>query len=157
MQLVRQQLRQLRHLETALVRSPDGTVIDIPALAFAVIPGDLLEIVSKHIAHADLIATVTGIGVRSHLLQRHCDLGQIRLELDVILLIQIGELLVHDVLGIDRDVHRRGGVHRIADGDRTVGRAGLLAIPFRSHEAGRTEKAVHLVFITATPEREDRQ
>ena len=68
-QLVRKQLRQLRHLEVFGVRLPDLPVIHIPDTTLTVIPGDGLEEISKHIAHADLIPAVSGIRVRSHLIQ----------------------------------------------------------------------------------------
>ena len=156
-QLVCQQLRQLRNLKISFVRSPDRTVIDVPALAFTVIPGDLLKIVRKHIAHADLIPTIPGIRVWSHFLQCDCDFREIRLEFDVVLLIQLGEFFIHNVLRIDRRVYRSAGIHRIPNRDCSIGRAGLLAVPLVTHQSRSAEDAVHLLFIAATPECQDRQ
>ena len=156
-QLVRQQLRQLRDLEVFHIRLPDSPVVDIPDATLTVVPCNGLEVIGEGVAHADLLSAISGIRVRCHLLKGQGDARDVRLELDGLVLVQIGELLVHNILGIDRDVHRGCRIHRIADGDRTVGRAGLLTIPLGSHEAGRTEDAVHLLLITAAPEREDRQ
>ena len=151
-QLVSQQLCQFRNFEIALIRSPDRAVIDIPAFSLTVVPGDLLEIIRKHIAHADLISSIPGICVRSNFFQRDRDLGKVWLEFDIVILIQLGKFLIDNVLRIDRHIDSRTGIDGIADGNRTVGRTSLLAIPLITHQARCTEDAIHLLLIAATPE-----
>ena len=68
-QLVRQQLCQLRYLEVLRIWLPDGAVIHIPDAALTVVPCDGLEEIGEHIAHADLISAVARIRMRSHLIQ----------------------------------------------------------------------------------------
>ena len=81
-----------------------------------------------------------------------CHLGEIRLELDIVILIQLGKLLIHDILCVDRHIDGRTGIDCVADGDCTIGRTGLLTIPLVTHQTGSTEDAIHLLLIAATPE-----
>ena len=58
--------------------------------------------------------------MRSHFFQRDRDLGEIRLELDIVILIQLGKLLIYDILCVDRHIDGRTGIDRIADRDCTI-------------------------------------
>ena len=93
--------------------------------------------------------------MRLHLIQRGLDLGKVRVVIHLFP-VKVLKLIprIRDVLRVNRKIDRAAGGHSIPYGDRPVGGAGLLPVPFRTHHAGGTEDAVNLLLVTPAPERQ---
>ena len=148
--------------EIVRIGSPYSAVIDIPTSSCIVHQDNVAKIIHEHFCIAYLERFIARIGMRTEWFYAHVKASQvgskrISLTLSSVTLvlnwryIQTFELVFRRGFRDYGTVYFRTGVYGITDSDLSVCSVTCHSVPLITHQTGRTEYAVNLLFYAAAP------